>query len=684
MSINIRQKRFTVAVNKILQEELRKGNLPTSKEFGSRLNKLLRDQDLGAPEYTFKRIRNGELAESDFYNEVVGKIQKDLMILYENTIAAHDQLKGKFNWFEVEKNRLEYEARRLETELKEKILLYGKTGYLASIFDTFDDLSKIDSEDNVSIDIKNHQITLKKQENTSFLINPASEIKFVMPKNSASTFKKIPISGKIEQSLNVNTNETFQEVWLSKTEGPADGYVDITFNGKQVLNRIDLSLHTIKDVTVYIEFTLDGLNYFHLPYYPEGKQTGNNVSFYFPTTEMKNMRIWIRKQESDKELVHPEGYSYQYLFGVKKIQFFQLSYPERGEVVTKFLTPNTDETFSIGKVSLVTEEEIADGTDIEYFVRVDNREESWKQISPVNRDTAQAPNLIDFKYVVHASPTNLGIPENTGGQESEVIELQANGIAFYTLGSIEKRKIVPRTERMYMGKDAWSVQKTVENFGETHIPSLDDWKQPSNDIVRNVIPIKEGNRGLILQDEQFTQHTQLYYGMGIFYEGKEQVLPTIPSATEPITIFLNGEKLFEGIPSSQTNVNYKFKQGWNDLTVLVYVQSLNKDCTIDLGFDPIRVSTHCYSTSQFLEKVSVFDLRYNTKNNDWSKYALYEKDGKVYIVVNHSLPGVTYDLYYDYVDEVEHRDIQLKIAMKQFSVGQYTTPVLRRYTLQFS
>ncbi|MRB78930.1 hypothetical protein GH844_27875, partial [Bacillus thuringiensis] len=78
------------------------------------------------------------------------------------------------------------------------------------------------------------------------------------------------------------------------------------------------------------------------------------------------------------------------------------------------------------------------------------------------------------------------------------------------------------------------------------------------------------------------------------------------------------------------------------------------------------------------------DLRYNTKNNDWSKYALYEKEGKVYIVVNHSLPGVTYDFYYDYVDEVEHRRIQLKIVMKQFSIGQYTTPVLRRYTLQFS
>ncbi|MES9681790.1 hypothetical protein ABWK22_02495 [Gottfriedia acidiceleris] len=684
MSINIRQKRFTVAVNQILQEELRKGNLPTSKEFGTRLNKLLREQDLGAPEYKFKRVRNSELAESDFYNEVVTKIQKDLMILFENTIAVHNQLKGKFNWFEVEKNRLEYEARKLETELKEKILLYGKTGYLASIFDTFDDLSKIDSEENVSIDIKNHQITLKQQENTSFLINPACNINFVMPKNSVSTFKKIPVSGKIANALNTNSNETFQEVWLSKTEGPADGYIDIAFDEKQTLNRIDLSLFTIKDVTVYIEFTVDQLNYFHLPYYPDGKLTNGSLSFYFPTTEMKNLRIWIRKQESDKESVHPEGYSYQYLFGVKKIQFFQLSYPENGQVVTKFLSPNTDETFSIGKVSLVTEEEIPDGTDIEYYVRVDDREESWKQISPVNRDTAQAPSLIDFKYVVHANPTSVGISENTSGQEAEIIELQANGISFYSLGSIEKRKIVPRTERLYIGKDAWSIQKTERDLSNTHIPTLSDWNQPPNEIIRNVVPIKDGNRGLILQDEIFTQHTQLYYGMGIFYEGKEQVLATIPSSTEPIAVFLNGEKLFEGIPSSQTNVNYKFKQGWNDLTVLVYVQSLNKECTIDLGFDPITVSTHCYASSQFLENVSVFDLRYNTKNNDWSKYALYEKDGKVYIVVNHSLPGVTYDFYYDYVDQVEHRDIQLKIALKQFSVGQYTTPVLRRYTLQFS
>lgn len=684
MSINIRQKRFTVLVNKILQEELQKGNLPTSKEFSTRLNKALRDQALSDPEYKFKRAKNSELAESEFYNDAVRRIQRDLMILLENTFSVHNELRGKFNWFEVEKNRLEYEARRLEQVIKDKINLYGKTGYLASVFDVFDDLSKIESEDNVTIDIKKHEVSLKQQENTSFLIKPNAAVDFVMPKDSQSTFKKVPISGNVKDVLIGQVDETFQEVWLSKTQGPADGFINILFEEVQKLNQIDIAIHTIKDVTLYVEFSLDGLNYFHLPYHPNGKNSEGETSFHFPTAKMKHLRIWIQKQESDKEIVHADGYQYQYLFGVKSIQFYQISYPEEGTFTSKWITPDTNENFSIGQVSLVTEEELPDGTDIDYYVRLEKNDDSWRQISPVNRSGANAPNILDFKHVVHAKPTELGIPAEASEQESEIIELQANGIRFFNLGSIEKRKIIPRTERLYIGKDAWNVHEDESNFTTAHIPTMDDWNKPSDNMTRGIVPIKEGSRGVLLQDEIFTEHVQQHYSLGLFYEGQEIVMSTIPSSTEPIAIFLNGVKLFEGIPNSATNVNYKFKQGWNDLTVLVYIQSLNKKCTIDLGFDPVSVSTQCYASSAFLEKVSVFDLRYNVKNNDWSKYALYEKDGKAYIVVNHSLPGITYDFYYDYIDEEEHREIQLKGVFKQFSVGQYTTPVLKRYTLQFS
>ena len=45
MPINIRKKRFSMMVNQLVREELQKGNLPTSAEFASKLNKLLREQE---------------------------------------------------------------------------------------------------------------------------------------------------------------------------------------------------------------------------------------------------------------------------------------------------------------------------------------------------------------------------------------------------------------------------------------------------------------------------------------------------------------------------------------------------------------------------------------------------------------------------------------------------------------
>lgn len=683
MSINIRQKRFTTLVNQILHEELQKGNLPTSKEFGSRLGKLLREQDLAKPEYKFKRAKNGEVAESEFYNEAVRKIQKDLMILYENTFAVHDELKGKFNWFEVEKNKLEYEARKLDRLLEEKIHLYGKSGYITSLFDVFDDLTKVEEENNLSIDIKKHQVTLKEQENESFLIKPEAEIRFLNAKTASTTYKRIPISGNIKRIIEGNEDDTFQEVWLSKTQGPARGMIQFDFEKPQTINQIEVSVHTVKDVNIYIEFSLDEVNYYHLPYYPDGKETLNEASFHFPSTKMKHLRIWLEKSESDKEIVHPEGYQYQYLFGVKAVNFYQISYPSEGSLLTKMMEPPTSGPFSIGKVSLIVDEEIPDGTDIEYYVRAENKEDAWREISPINRENAVAPNIIDFKHVVRAKPTELGVAKESSDEEAEIIELRANGLKFYSIGTIEKRNIIPKTERLYIGKDAWNVIEMKSDKGDVHVPSLEDWKNPI-DVKRFIVPIEDGNRGIIAREEVHEERVQRHYGIGMFNENRETVVSSIPSSTEPIAIFLNGEKLFEGIPNSRTRVNYRLKQGWNDITVLVYIQNLNTEVNIDIGFDPISSSTKCYASSDYLEKVSIFDLRYNVKNNDWSKYALYEKGDKIYVVVNHSLPGVSYDFYYDYVDENERKEIQLKAVLKQFSVGKYTTPVLKRYTIQFS
>lgn len=684
--IGIEKKRFAEAVERILKEELQKGNLPSSKEFGLRLTQYLHSQNLGRPEYRFQKIRNGAVAESAFYNAVIEKIQRDLTILYENTIEIHNELNGKFDWFETEKNKVEYESRKLENELREKIALYGKTGFLTSVFDVFDDVSKIAKQDDVVVDVKKHEVLLKQEQNTSFMFRPAGSLVFQMPKVSEGTFKRIPLTGSPDKILSDFKNEVWQEVWLAKEHGLASGYLEYNFNELHTINRIEIELHTIKPSKVWIEFTSDETNWFHLPYYEDGIITNNVAAFDFPTVQVKNMRIWIEKKEHDNEMVHPEGYQYQYLFGAKSLKFYQLRYPEVGEFETTVLKPVSNGPFSIGKVSLVVEEELPHGTDIEYYVSIPEEESGWKQISPSNRDNPVAPQVIDFKYVNHAPAQTLGIPADLNPEEFEVTELATNGISFYRMGFIQDKDVINKTERLYAGKRAWMVQSTEVSYGGAHIPSLHDWFNPPNEVFKKFENMETGKPGVLMQNRKHTVNTQYYYSVGLFCEEKEKVFTTIPASTEPIAIFLNGEKIFDGVPNSKTQVNYVLKNGWNDIVVLVYIQGINtaNGTTIDIGFDPTNLSSYVYGSSKTLEKVSLFDLQHNVKNNDWGKYAFYEKDGKVYIILNYAIPGISYDLFFDYVDKKVRDSIRLKSVFRQNGKGVYTTPKLKRYTIQFS
>lgn len=684
--IGIEQKRFSAAIDQILKEELQKGNLPSSKEFGLRLSKYLQSQNLGRPEYRFKKVLNGEKATSAFYNDVVSKIQKDLTILYENTVAIHEELNGKFDWFETEKNKLEYESRKLEHELKEKINLHGKTGFLTSVFDVFDDVSKVEKQEDVVIDVKKHQLTLKEEENTSYVLYPEGRLLFVMPPTSQGLFKRIPLVGKPEQILTAYKNDSWQEIWLAKEKGPATGYLEYTFKEKQVFNRIEFAVQTIKPVTVRVEFTSDDMNWLPLPYYEKGLVTNNAVSFDFPTLQAKAVRIYVDKTEHDTEIVHPEGYQYQYVFGAKSLAFYQLRYPSKGEFISKALSPQANGAFSLGKVSLVVDEELPPGTDIEYFVKIPGETMEWRQISPVNRENPVASQMLDFKYITKAPAVKLGIPSGINKEEHELPELTTNAIGFYQIGSIEKKEIIDKTEKLYAGKNAWFVKSTERDYGTAHIPTLDDWFRPPSQVYSTFQNFETGRPSVLMQGRKHTKNTQYYYSLGIFCEEKEKVFTTIPASTEPIAIFLNGEKIFEGIPNSRTQVNYVLKNGWNDIVYLVYVQSVNtvNGSTVDIGFDPTNYSVNVYASSTPLKKVSLFDLRYNTKNNDWSRYAFYEVEGKTYIVLNYGIPGINYDLFFDYIDQEPRKDIQVRALLYQNGQAAYTTPKLKRYTLQFS
>lgn len=685
--IGIKKKRFMAAMEQILFEELQKGNLPSSNEFGARITRYLQANDLAKPEYKFRKLRNGELASSYSFNQVVEKIQRDLQLLYDNTFAIHEELKGKFDWFETEKDKIEYQARQLEHELYEKITLYGKTGFLTSVFDVFDDIAKVQTQDDVIIDVKKHEVTLKHEENTSFMFAPQGSIVFQMPSGYGKDMvKRINLTGTADRVLSNFSNEVWQEIWLTKSEMKVSGYLEYVFNNRQKVNRIELDMQTIKPCRVMIEFTGDNLNWFHLPYYEEGlPANGSIISFDFPTIEIQALRIWMEKTEHDGEIIHPEGYQYQYVFGAKSLKLYQLRYPSEGTLTSTVLKPITEGAFSIGKVSLVVEEELPIGTNIDYFVATPEDEPLWKVISPAGHESPLYPQVIDFKYVSNAPAKSMGIPEGINIEDYEATELTKNGIGFYRIGSITDKEIIPKTERLYAGKKAWLKKQAVSKFEGAHIPELTDWFAPETTTV-SFQNMETGKQSVIMRNQKHTKHTQYYYSLGIFCEDKEKRFSATPASTEPLAIYLNGELLFKGIPTSGTQVNYKLNNGWNNLVVLVHTQNINTSngSTIDMGFEPTNLSTSVYAYSTSMQKVSLFDLQNNVKNNDWTKYALYEKEGITYVVTNHAIPGIVYDIFFDYVDKKSEDSILFKAVLRQSGSSSYTTPKLKRYTIQFS
>jgi hypothetical protein len=422
-------------------------------------------------------------------------------------------------------------------------------------------------------------------------------------------------------------------------------------------------------------------NYFHLK--PEQIVTTDKYAvFNFAPLNILLFRIHIKKKEPDKQSVTENGTQYEYLFGAKRIQAYRMSYPKEGFFITKELTPNLD-SFAVGKVSLVTEEIIPDGTSISYELQLEG-DDSWRSISPLNREVTNEPKVLDFQQITYNAPQVLKVKDNT--LESELVTLRANGIRFYSIGTIEKKNIIPQSEKLYLGRNAWMIKELAVDHGTVHFPTLDDWNHVQG-TTTNIQTIDPSEKGLLLKDRNFTEHTQLYYSISLYASEKQHVFTAIPSSTEPIAIFLNGQKIYEGIPSSQNSINYKLENGWNQLVVLAYIQNVGVGTTssIDLGFNPIEKALNCYAIPQSLQKVSLFDLRYNVKSNDWGFYALLEEEDKVHVVVNHALPGILYDFYYNYTTDTSKKKIKLRATFRQNNTNSiYTTPILKRYTLQFS
>lgn len=684
--MSIPNRRLEMVTERILREELQKGNLPTSREFAWRLSQYLSEQDLRRPEYVFKAVYKGTKAVAGQKNEDFKRIGNDLTLLYQNMDELMGLIGKKFSSFDLERERLEQEIRRIETRIKEKVLLYAQGGFLAAVYDVFDDLSKVDQSAtrNVIVDTTKKEVRLTEEMNRSVLVLPPSRSEFLILENVRK--EESVISGPLSNAFAFEKDIVYQTLVQTQEDVSLTGRLELHYGETISLNEVEVTMLSSGEDEVSLSGSHNGVDYYGFPYNETGVRTRGVASFRFPTAKVKHLRIDIKKARAEES--RPEERNpYRYLFGFKEVRVRQASFMTEGVFQTVPLLIEGPKNYVANKVALEVDEFVPDGTNIRYEVALEQAGElDWRALSPINRENPSETQLVDFQMLGRGQETKMGLPEGMSINQSERPEMRANGIRFYEIGGVSGRRIIEGSGRLYKGRDVWEVKGFEKDFGEGHLPSIEDWREPEGTLKYEYPSMEEGKESILFDGKKGPGVWNYIGRCGLFYEERSEVRRVPVVSTEEVAIYLNGEKVFAG---KEGVMNIRFAEGWNEILVCVYARNMNtvNGITVDTGIQMRGWFSRRYASPSPMEQVPVFDLRFNTRLQDRKRYSLVEGEAGYEVIVNHGEPGLEYDFFYEYAMPMAGLDggkILLRATMTREGEGGTPSPSLRRYRIQLA
>ncbi|EMF0415760.1 hypothetical protein I4L69_001641 [Enterococcus faecium] len=699
--MSIHNKRLEQLTHKILKKEIQKGNLPTSKEFIWKLNQALQDQELHMPSYKFKAYRNTEIIQAGRINQDNDAIHEDFTILYDNIIDVHKLLNKYQSNFEVEKEKIQNEISTVQNEIKQKLQTYNKGGYLAYAYDCFDDLSKVDTDTSkdIFVDTKEKQVRLVEEKNTSARIFPTPTPTFTFLETGADKLDTT-ISGNLADLFNDDIDTVWQRMVRLKQNQTLTGQLIIQLDKAYGINKIDIDLMTIKKFFAKIEFTPDGSTWYDLPYNETKKEIENYFSVQFPMMKIKAFRVLLEKTEADEVKPIDDGYDYRYLFGIKSIRLYNKQYPSYGLFQSKILDLHkAPENYRVDTVRLSVDESTPTGSSITYEIALPRKDGvlDWHRIDPMERVNPSEKQAIQFSNIKKDEALSMFFPEEFSITQSEAEDLLSNGIPIYRLSTlngdknelfIAKKAIIDGTMRLYSGRNTWEIT-SFPSEDVTGIPSLDDWKTVRDDTIIRYSPMTNTKSGEVITNWTGAKKSKYMCRAGFYHSGEDQIITTTPVSTDPIALYVNGERVYEGETEANKSVNISIKNGWNELAVLINginTTSVN-GITMALGFNPQAICEYCYASMKPLTHVPLFDLQYNTKQNDRSVFSSRQTENGIEILTNFAQEGLKFDFYFDYADEIameEEAKILLRAHLNRDNGEDIPSPTITSYRLEFS
>lgn len=647
----------------IVKNQVANGKLPTSFEAISELIIATSKQDLSRPFFKFGNFMNNEVIGSVEYSEYLDNILKDLKVIYKNFLRLEELLERSTFGYEVEKERLELQLQKLEDQLRNKIILSSDSSTLHCIYDTFTDSKNVnDILTDAKLNLVNHEITLDPKSSSHVTRDYIRDMSFYVKPMFKSTSTRLKI-GALRELL--QGGYCTYEV-TSHEDGNMGVVLEVDFTNIVSLNGIELELQTSKPIYMLVTFSPDGLNHLNIPYNEEPRLISGKTSISFPEMKIKTIYIELTKTEADSG-------EYNYLFGLKNLIFNNTGYRNSGTFVSQPLFVDNPD-FVINQVALEVEEVKPLGTEIEYYLALNNQDAIWYRISPSNASEKLFPTVIDFRNIADEVPTVFKLDSGIAIRERALPNLKTNGINFYSLGSIGSNlnpiKIIPGSEKLYKGLGSWEMQ--IINNSQEGPPRMDDWFGKVS--KKKYIPI--GQSRLVGDFE--AEEPQSYKFTTFVYCNQPISFSGLPACNFPISVYVNTKLVYE---DDGETINYVFNKGFNRIDILAHKEDPDTNLTLNLNVDLVSKINMAYASKDPMKIVSLFDLQHKVPITDHNSYAITQINDRNVIVVNDIVPDLDYEFHYKYNNNDTDDGLLFKAVLRKEELVK-TSPKLKSYRIK--
>lgn len=709
--MSIKQRQIYTLVEKVLKEYYQNGYIPAVEEVASKINKILAGNPPGLPITKYRPAFSRKKSIPEDWNKTIDEIATDLELLYSENLEQINKILVDFDYYEVERRKLERQIAESENRIEQLLLLNDNAdGYLYSVYDDFKTLNKIDM-DNTSawVDFNFSEVCLpySKIGNTKIEINsPVGELITTDNIISSNNLQGAGFENIVDDSLNT--------YWLHEVVSvvPQEVVYKLTFTLEgEPSTRLVIDPHVTGTTTFIARYTEDGHNWMNFG----TSHSQEKIVYDFYDANFVGIEIIIKKRDYEETISVNGQNGFVYRFGLKNVSLYKIGFEKMANFQSKPLSiiNRQGKPVTFDKISLEVIEEIPVDCSINYYLALRPKSEllnpdwtpDWQPIVPVSRYGSSENKVIDLKSISSFQPSNIMSPSNNVYKNQAI-----NGLRFYEMGNIPTgRDLMSESFTMYKGinqfkqskyKAYWPEYGPYPDPAEVSEPGVSNWvdiKLPKDPRIKDrpVVTTNYLDIGTSIFFHNEDEYSFSRFETNLYFKNAVEstilkLRTTAPSSKLNIAVYVNGEK----IELTKNKINtyivdsfgiegtLSFNQGWNNIIIYVYKgDNLSTNLNLNINFLTYGSPTFVRAEMEPMIFVPLFDYLYNVYEKETDKYSISE-DNKLIVGEYQKNQNAKYLFSYRYrIDQGYSNQVYLRAELKR---GENTSlsPKLKFYKLR--